>query len=278
VRIFWSFIALLVVATVVVFVVESSDGHRAQPTLSQKNKTLTPALSQGERGLEKTLSPTLSQREREQESPLARRERTDHEHQVGTQNATAPSSDFLAFLGFTQNTGVAEVSAEQRAKDEASRKARISPLPDGGVEVDERFTIRGKGNEREPYTVPWELLMSAQEVYVPREGREVIPGRISMLEGTRVKIEGYVMLPMVRDDVREFVVMQSQWDGCCIGIPPTPYDSIEVSLAEPIDFGFGMRQSATVTGRMVVDPYVFGAGTLLGLYTIEDAKIEVTEW
>jgi len=87
-----------------------------------------------------------------------------------------------------------------------------------------------------------------------------------------------VEIRRVRDDVREFVVMQSQWDGCCIGIPPTPYDSVEVTLLEPIDFGFGMRQSATVTGRMVVDPYVFGAGTLLGLYTIEDAKIEVTEW
>jgi hypothetical protein len=99
-----------------------------------------------------------------------------------------------------------------------------------------------------------------------------------MLHESWVSITGYVMLPTVRDSVDEFVIMQNQWDGCCLGIPPTAYDSVEVSLTEPVDFGFGSRQYATITGRMTVDPYLFGSGMLLGLYEIKDAKMKVTEW
>ena len=28
------------------------------------------------------------------------------------------------------------------------------------------------------------------------------------------------------------LMMLNQWDGCCIGVPPTPYDAIEVKLKE----------------------------------------------
>jgi len=288
VKVFWSFIAVLVIATVVVFVVKLSpgenphpaEGSRSSATLSQRERVRTSAEDRQLTLQDEAESQSSPIDEPIPESALARRVRTDHEHQAGA--AVAPAAggpvydgDFLAFLGLKDDTGVAEVTPEQRAKDEASKQAHVAQLQGGGIEIDERFTVRGKGSEREPFAVPWELLMSAREVYVPREDRKIIPGRISMLEGTRVRLEGYLMLPMVRDDVREFVVMQNQWDGCCIGIPPTPYD---VSLNEPIDFGFGMRQSATVTGRMVIDPFIFGSGTLLGLYSIEDAKIEVTEW
>ena len=31
-------------------------------------------------------------------------------------------------------------------------------------------------------------------------------------------------------EVNEALVMLNQWDGCCIGVPPTPYDAVEVRL------------------------------------------------
>ena len=278
-KLFWSFIALLLVATVVVFVTDASPAHeraRSGPAGSAPVDRV-PDQQRGDNP-GNTAEDTLIDRAPTQPvDPLARRVRTDHEHRAASTDPDAPM-DFMTFLfGEGAASGVVEVTEDLRAKDEASREAQITRL-ETGIEVDGRFTIRGKGSPDEPFELPWELLMSAREVYVPKDGREIIPGRVRMLHESWVAITGYVMLPTVRDKVDEFVIMQNQWDGCCLGIPPTPYDSVEVSLDEPVDFGFGSRQYATITGRMQVDPYLFGNGFLLGLYSIEDARMTVTEW
>jgi hypothetical protein len=71
---------------------------------------------------------------------------------------------------------------------------------------------------------------------------------------------------------RHVLLTLNRWDGCCIGLPPTPFDAIDTTLAAPLDLkGLHLFRFGTFRGRLVVEP--FAAGTfLLGLYRLEDAS------
>ena len=140
--------------------------------------------------------------------------------------------------------------------------------------ADGRYEIRGDGTEASPYRVSWECLASASETYVPRLNEHDMPQRVALLDGAWVQIEGYLAFPLMVSETKELLVMLNQWDGCCIGVPPTPYDAIEVKLLEPAKrsgahatFNFG-----GVKGRLRVDPYLI-ENWLVGLYVLEDAAM-----
>jgi hypothetical protein len=147
-------------------------------------------------------------------------------------------------------------------------------LPDGAISVDDAWTVRGDGSAERPYEVSWEYLASAQEDYAPRLGERKLPARIAFLSGKHVRISGYLAFPLVAPTASECLVMLNQWDGCCIGIPPTPYDAIEVKLAGAIkgwqrhSINFG-----AVEGLFKVEPYLV-ENWLVGLYLLEGAKID----
>ena len=147
-------------------------------------------------------------------------------------------------------------------------------LPDGSISVDDAWTISGEGTDASPYEVSWEFLASAQDSYVPRLSENKIPARIAFLSGKRLRISGYLAFPLVAQTSGECLIMLNQWDGCCIGIPPTPYDLIEVKLAEPISgwrkhtYSFG-----SIEGTFTVDPYLV-ENWLVGLYMVKDATMK----
>lgn len=151
--------------------------------------------------------------------------------------------------------------------------SRFVRLPDGSISVDDAWTVRGEGTEASPYEVSWEYISSAQETYVPRLGEKAIPARIAFLSGKRVRISGYLAFPLIAPTASECLVMLNQWDGCCIGIPPTPYDAVEVKLAEELK---GWRKHTinfgAVEGTFKVDPYLV-ENWLVGLYLLEGARI-----
>ncbi len=152
--------------------------------------------------------------------------------------------------------------------------SRFVKLPDGDISVDDAWTIRGAGTNESPYEVSWEFLSSAQETYVPRLSEKKIPARIAFLHGKVVKISGYLAFPLVAPTSSECLAMLNQWDGCCIGIPPTPYDAIEVKLANELKgwkkhtINFG-----AITGVLKVEPYLV-ENWLVGLYLMEKSKID----
>ena len=147
-------------------------------------------------------------------------------------------------------------------------------LPDGSISVDDAWTIRGAGTPESPYEVSWEFLSSAQESYIPRLSENKIPARIAFLSGKRVRIAGYIAFPLVAQSAGECLLMLNQWDGCCIGIPPTPYDAVEVRLAKSIS---GWKRHSinfgAIEGTMKVEPYLV-ENWLVGLYLMEDARID----
>ena len=144
---------------------------------------------------------------------------------------------------------------------------------DDSIVADGQFRIQGAGTEADPYRVSWELLSSAADGYRPSLGERAMPQRIAALDGAWVELDGYVAFPLGGADTSELLVMLNQWDGCCIGIPPTPYDAIEVSLTDAVPpaerhaISFG-----SLKGRLVVSPYLV-ENWLVGLYLMDDATV-----
>jgi LysM repeat protein len=148
-------------------------------------------------------------------------------------------------------------------------------LADDRFVADGEFTIRGEGTREAPYRVSWELLASAADTYRPSLGERGIPQRIAALDGAWIRIDGYVAFPLGGEAATEILVMLNQWDGCCIGVPPTPYDAIEVALTNAVPrsqrhaISFG-----TLVGRLQVSPYLV-ENWLVGLYLMDDAEINL---
>lgn len=144
---------------------------------------------------------------------------------------------------------------------------------DGDIVADGRFRISGEGTQASPYRVTWELLSSGASSYRPSLGEREIPQRLAMLDGAWVEIEGYVAFPLGGSDTTELLAMLNQWDGCCIGIPPTPYDAIEVALTDAIAPAARHAISyGSLTGRLLVSPYLV-ENWLVGLYLMDDATV-----
>jgi hypothetical protein len=140
--------------------------------------------------------------------------------------------------------------------------------------VDGEYILAGAGTAADPFVITWDLLLLASQTYVPREGRTEMPPQVQAIDGSHIKIEGYFAFPLASTDPREVLFMLNQWDGCCIGVPPSPYDAIEVRLKESMGDGRKMYVSyGTLTGTLKVDPYVQD-GWLLGIYVMHDGVID----
>jgi hypothetical protein len=150
--------------------------------------------------------------------------------------------------------------------------ARVRAGEDGFTVYDERFPVKGAGTAEDPMQVSWELLVSASETFQPRMGKKRLPERITMLDGRHVRVTGYVAFPIMAASQNELLSMRNMWDGCCIGVPPTPYDAIEVKLAAAATGRERFTAFGVVEGVMKVDPYIKG-NWLLGLYLMEEARL-----
>ena len=161
------------------------------------------------------------------------------------------------------------VGPAKESKTEAASEAKIEKKADGSMLVDEKYTVKGEGTKDKPYEITWELLMSVQEVYDPRKGQKKFPGRILMLDGKWVTITGYVAFPLYVDQPKELLSMLNQWDGCCIGVPPTPYDAIEVRLTGVASKDDRLATFGSVTGKLSIKPYLVG-DWVVGIYIMDD--------
>jgi hypothetical protein len=149
----------------------------------------------------------------------------------------------------------------------------IMKQQDGSLLADGKYKIEGDGSREKPYRIGWDCLASANKTYIPRLKEDLMPQRVALLDGAWIRIDGYFALPLMLQESSEILVMLNQWDGCCIGVPPTPYDALEVKLVEPVKpnrrhaFNFG-----TVLGRLRVDPMLV-ENWLVGLYRLEEATL-----
>ena len=160
------------------------------------------------------------------------------------------------------------------AAPQPAAQARIDRQPDGTLLLDGRFTLTGSGSEQDPFVIGWPLLFSANETIDAKADRMAVPPRIDFLNGQWVQISGFLAPPLWGVQTKELLVMKNRWDGCCIGLPPTPFDCIEAELATPIKLGSQHTISfGVIRGRLVVSPFKAG-GFLIGLYRLESARTD----
>lgn len=131
--------------------------------------------------------------------------------------------------------------------------------------------IIGSGTQADPFVLDWVTLRALERVFNPKKGKDELPDWLDLIDEQFVRIKGNTLVPVIATTTRELLVMQNPWDGCCIGIPPSPYDAIEVLLNHEVDFGSSAVGYGVVEGVFVLDPYVVD-GWVLGLYMIEDAS------
>ncbi len=158
------------------------------------------------------------------------------------------------------------------AEAAAGAKAKVTTRDDGTMVIDDRFTVTGQGTSESPYKITWDLLVSASEDYAPKQGRNHLPDRITMFEGKFIEITGYVTFPVMAEEPIELLSMMNQWDGCCIGVPPTPYDAIEARLINPVKGQARLTTYGTIKGRLRADPQLVG-NWLVGLYVMDDVTL-----
>ncbi|MEX2217508.1 MAG: hypothetical protein WD749_02005 [Phycisphaerales bacterium] len=175
-----------------------------------------------------------------------------------------------------EDSGLA-TAGDRPAREGGSQAAKIEKREDGSVLVDGRFLLRGEGTAESPYQVTWDQLLSAQDDYIPKEGRKKIPERIAMLDGKVVELTGHIAFPVMSETEDECLSMMNQWDGCCIGIPPTPYDAVEVRLRDAVDSKERLTTYGSVKGTLKVEPHLVG-GWLVGLYVMDDAELSPTSF
>ena len=157
----------------------------------------------------------------------------------------------------------------------AGAAAQVERVDDRTVRLDGRYTVRGAGTESDPYDITWALLGSLRGTVDDLRVSEVTPGgRVGDLRGAWVRISGYWAPPLQVFETKDLMVMLNKWDGCCVGLPPTPFDSIEVSLARAVPVqGQHLFRYGSIRGRLTVEPFAAG-GFLLGLYRLTDAVLE----
>lgn len=214
-------------------------------------------------GLLETLSelgeqlPEQEQARKQQPSTEIRPAQAQAETRPADEPDPAPVGEIVIDLPEDESPAEPEPGYEQRA--------------DGSFRViAANAWVQGAGTASEPYVLSWDVLKSIEKQYDPRNGKDTLPDWLDLLEGKVVQIEGNTLVPVVASTTRELLVMQNPWDGCCIGVPPTPYDAVEVSLNHDVDFGNSAVGFGSVQGTFYVDPYVVD-GWVLGVYIIEDA-------
>lgn len=155
--------------------------------------------------------------------------------------------------------------------------ALVQHNDDGTTTLDSTYTIKGDGTKANPYEVTWEMLTSAQQTFDPKAGKKKIPGVVAFVHRKYVRVRGYVAFPLQVKEPRELLSMLNQWDGCCIGVPPTPYDAIEVNLTESVVGNARFATAGSVTGKFLVKPYVTG-DWLVGLYVMNQGALDNTDF
>ena len=192
----------------------------------------------------------------------------------------APAPQAVQINAPTPTTTTTQSITPQQTQTATTTAAPPTTLTRGSnnqIEVDGRYTILGSGTELDPYRVTWELLKSAYETMDLNGSRVTPPKRLEMLNGTYVQISGYLAPPLWGQETKELLVLLNRWDGCCIGLPPTPFDCIEAQLSAPMKLGAAHTISyGTIRGKFIVEP--FKAGTfLIGLYRLEEAQTDDTK-
>ncbi|VAX37702.1 hypothetical protein MNBD_PLANCTO03-1277 [hydrothermal vent metagenome] len=201
-------------------------------------------------------------------------------HADAEAEAAARLAEALEFLGnpvpLVEETSAESASTNPMPTATTPTNADSAPTTDstGALVLNSRYTLPGSGTADDPYIIDFPMLIALEQDYDGKTSSKAeVPAWIKPLDGKFVRITGFIGFPYISPTADECLVLLNQWDGCCIGTPPTLYDAIEVQLAEPIDLENGVFNYGTLTGVFRTDPYLVN-GWLIGLYVMDEARID----
>lgn len=201
----------------------------------------------------------------------------DRFNELGQQEPAEAESPIENALAQAAEQVEQETQSQQAAQTDAAEQVEEAAPSfelrgDGSFRIIEaNVWVQGSGTASEPYVLGWDALKSIENIYDPKKGKDKLPDWLDFLDGKVVSIEGNTLVPVVATTTRELLIMKNPWDGCCIGVPPTPYDAVEVVLNHDVDFGNSAVGFGSVQGTFFLDPYIVD-GWVLGLYIVEDAR------
>ncbi|MBI1303332.1 MAG: hypothetical protein GC172_06045 [Phycisphaera sp.] len=279
-RAFWVVLALLATAGVL-FVVASparESGRSPEPTPPP-----SPARSNEPTPTNDSKSPSEPSNEQPSDPPDASSQSTQATEAVAP--ASAPFDPLALLLPPAPPAAQVKAPAPNAAPNAASAPrppatdtrspAEVTRRIDARtLELDGRFRIIGNGGEDDPYRINWELLTSAGAFVDPAQNALTPPPWVRALDGVWVEISAYYSTPVRVSSTKSVLLTLNRWDGCCLGLPPTPFDAIDTSLASTLELrGVHLFRFGTFRGRLEVEPFTAGP-YLLGLYRLEDATFE----
>jgi hypothetical protein len=189
-----------------------------------------------------------------------------------TPAATPAPLDFLGDIGKKPDDSAKPARTlltDKRAPSEVARR-----IDERTLELDGRFRVIGNGSPDDPYRISWELLTSASLYIDASQGVTQPPPWVRLLDGSTVEISGYYSTAVRVQRAKSLLLTLNRWDGCCVGLPPTPFDAIEITMRSPLEMGgLHVVRFGTFRGKLAVAPIETG-GFLLGLYKLDDATFE----
>lgn len=128
----------------------------------------------------------------------------------------------------------------------------------------------------EPGRLRFSTLLRARRYAVGREDEvtaiERLPEEVERLGGRWVTVVGYLLVPGAVAEAREFTVGRDPWDGCCLGKPPTIFDSLSVKLRAGESIRAPFPPLITVSGRLRIEPQKADS-LLVGLFHLDEARV-----
>ena len=272
-RILWIFIVLIVLAGILAFALGGEDPSQEQgfdpsATALQTADPVPAPEKTPEQAPEEEPKLTLAQ---QLANAAAARTETAQAEATAPETPTEPAEE----LASTDEPPAASITDGLDADIPHAEviPGKIERISANELEVDDEWTLKGEGTQESPYEPSWEYLFSAADTYQPRLEEHEIPQRIALLNDKWVRVAGFTAFPLVTGETSEMLVMLNKWDGCCIGVPPTPFDAVEVRLTTPVARGPKHQITfGSVTGRMKVDPYLI-ENWLVGLYILEESTL-----
>jgi hypothetical protein len=175
-----------------------------------------------------------------------------------------------------------QAAQEQAEQAAAKRREALARLAEKQKEIDaalEAMKSLGKAAHKPPtiealdVDIPGVLGFGKLESMpraIAKQGGADIPDDLKALDGKPVTISGFLLVAFAVEPVEEVILAKNPWDTCCLGKPPTLFDSVRVLLRKGSKLERLQFRIATFTGTLRVEPEYDG-GVLTGLYRIENA-------
>jgi hypothetical protein len=102
--------------------------------------------------------------------------------------------------------------------------------------------------------------------------QNLLPEAVSLLDGTRIRIRGYILPSFQQEGITQFVLVRDNME-CCFGPGAALYDCIVVRMLPGRSTNFSVRPVA-VSGTFRIEELIGPDGRHLAIYSLDGEAVE----